>query len=203
MPNKKSGQYHHGDLYAALLEAAAEMIATEGLEALTLRALSQRVGVSRTAPYRHFADKSALLAAVAEEGFKRLLHRLQAVAEQADLDVLAHFQQMGVAYISFAVDNPVHYRLMFSSETASPEAYPGLAAVRVVVFNTLVSAIEQCQSEGKIKSSEPRALANVTWATVHGLSSLLIDEQIQNQLSVQEIATFTTQTLVGGLALDQ
>ncbi|MEM7133711.1 MAG: TetR/AcrR family transcriptional regulator [Chloroflexota bacterium] len=202
MSNKKQRQYHHGDLYVALLEAATEMIAKEGLESLTLRALSQRVGVSRTAPYRHFADKSALLAAVAEEGFKRLLHRLQVVAEEEELDALSRFQQMGVAYILFAVDSPVHYRLMFSSETASPESYPDLAAVRIVVFNTLVTAIEQCQSEDKIESSDPRALATVAWSTVHGLSSLLIDQQIQNQPSTQEIATFTTQTLIDGLSLN-
>lgn len=201
MGSKKSDQYHHGDLRTALLAAAAEMIAAEGLESVTLRALSQRVGVSRTAPYRHFADKSALLAAVAEEGFKRLWQRLQAVEQQKETDLLVRFQQMGVAYIQFAVDNPTHYRLMFSGEIASPEAYPDLATAGKAVFDTLVTTIQQGQVEHKIKSGEPRTLAYVAWATVHGLSSLLIDKQIRNLTHVQELATFTTQTLLDGITL--
>jgi AcrR family transcriptional regulator len=199
MASKKREQYHHGDLRTALLEMAAEMIATEGLESVTLRALSRRIGVSRTAPYRHFADKSALLAAVAEEGFKRLGHRLQAVEQPRGKDSLVRFQQMGVAYIQFAVDNPTHYRLMFSGQPASPETYPELATAGKAVFDILVTTIQQCQAENKIKSGEPRALAYIIWATVHGLSSLLIDKQIRNLTDVEELATFTTQTLLDGL----
>lgn len=106
---------------------------------------------------------------------------------------------MGVAYIQFAVDNPTHYRLMFSGEPAGPKAYPDLAIAGKAVFDTLITAIQQCQAENKIKSGEPRALAYVVWATVHGLSSLLIDKQIRNLTDVEELATFTTQTLLDGL----
>jgi len=68
----KSPQHHHGDLQAALLEVAAEMITDQGMESVALRALSERIGISRTAPYRYFADKSTLPAAVAGDGFKGL-----------------------------------------------------------------------------------------------------------------------------------
>lgn len=199
MASTKRETYHHGDLRAALLDVAAEMIAAGGIESVTLRALSERTGVSRTAPYRHFADKSVLLAAVAEEGFKRLLQHLRAV-EQREGDVLTRFQQMGVAYIQFAVENPTHYRLMFSHERAQHDAHPGLAAAGKAVFDSLVTGIQACQAAGRMRAGDPRGLAYVAWATVHGLASLLIDGQLRAPGDVGELAAFTTQRLLEGLA---
>src|SRR5437764_560426 len=79
MPNRspsrtrsKPRAYHHGDLKAALIDSALEILRKEGLEALTLRAVARRAGVSQAAPYRHFADRRALVAAVAERGFERM-----------------------------------------------------------------------------------------------------------------------------------
>ena len=81
--DKKRDSYHHGDLRATLLGVAAHMIAERGVEGVTMRGLAEQIGVSRSAPYRHFADKAALLAAVAEDGFKRLAAGLRAAgAEQ-------------------------------------------------------------------------------------------------------------------------
>jgi AcrR family transcriptional regulator len=199
MTEEKQASYHHGDLRAALLEVAAEMIAVEGAESLTLRALSRQIGVSRTAPYRHFADKSALLAAVAEQGFQRLQQHLDAVLQQKEMDPLNRFQQMGVAYIQFAVANPTHYRLMFSSETADFASHPDLETTAKAVFDTLVTSIQQCQAADKIRAGEPRSLAYAVWASVHGLSSLLIDERIKNVKNTEDLATFVTQTLLDGV----
>ena len=202
MADKKDEPYHHGDLRTALLDVTAEMIAAEGLDSVTMRALSQRIGVSRTAPYRHFADKAALLAAVAEEGFKRLRTRLEDAAQQTETrDRLLLFQQMGIASIQFAVDHPTHYRLMFNGEIVDPGAYPDLAKTQKSVFDLLVTSIQACQAEDKIKPGEPLALAYTVWATIHGLSSLLIDNQIRNVRSVAELAFATTQALLDGIAV--
>src|SRR3982751_2670167 len=109
---KPNRPYHHGNLRGALLQEALSTIRAEGVEALTLREIGARLGVSRTALYRHFADKGALLAAVATEGFRTLREQLTSawVAGAGDRDA---FDAMGIAYIRFAIDNPSHYRVMF------------------------------------------------------------------------------------------
>src|SRR5436189_6357013 len=104
--------YHHGDLRRALLVEAARTIRAEGIEAVTLRAVGARLGVSRTALYRHFADKSALLNAVAEDGFRGLSEALESAWTAAGGGVPG-FEAMGHAYVRFALDNPSHYRVMF------------------------------------------------------------------------------------------
>src|SRR3712207_74133 len=104
--------YHHGNLRRALLDEALATIRAEGVDALTLREIGSRLGVSHAAIYRHFADKRALLTAVATEGFRALRRQLVAAWEEGGRGPAAS-QAMGVAYIRFAVDNPSHYRVMF------------------------------------------------------------------------------------------
>src|SRR3954463_12839413 len=106
----KKRAYHHGDLRRALLEEAVRIIAKKGVDALTLRSVGARLGVSRTALYRHFADKSALLAAVASEGFRMLRIQLLAAWDSHGRNGAA-FEEMGTAYVRFAVANPSHYRV--------------------------------------------------------------------------------------------
>src|SRR5918993_2359690 len=104
--------YHHGNLRRGLLDEALATIRADGVEGLTLRQIGSRLGVSRTALYRHFADKRALLAAVATEGFRTLREQLVSAWEEGGRGREA-FESMGVAYIRFAVANPAHYRVMF------------------------------------------------------------------------------------------
>src|SRR5262245_4032019 len=112
-PGKKPARrYHHGNLRRALLDQALATIASEGVEGLTLRDIGARLGVSRTALYRHFTDKRALLEAVATEGFKSFREALVG-AWQGGGGGLPGFNAMGIAYVRFAVDNPSHYRVMF------------------------------------------------------------------------------------------
>src|SRR5262245_36443879 len=107
---KPRDRYHHGDLRRALLDEALRTIQQDGVAALTLRAIGLRLGVSRTALYRHFADKRALLSAVATEGFRLLTARL---TEAWGAGGPRGFTAMGVAYIRFAMANASHYRVMF------------------------------------------------------------------------------------------
>ena len=109
---KPSRPYHHGNLRRALLDEALATIGSDGVEGLTLREIGARVGVSRSALYRHFADKRALLAAVATEGFRTLCRELLAAWEEGGRG-RAGFDAMGVAYVRFAVASPSHYRVMF------------------------------------------------------------------------------------------
>src|SRR5262245_11555158 len=109
---KPANRYHHGDLCRALLEEALQMIQAQGVEQVTLRTIGARLGVSRTALYRHFADKQALLAAVGREGFRTLRLALQGAWDGRGHG-RAGFDAMAAAYVTFAVTHPAHYRVMF------------------------------------------------------------------------------------------
>ncbi|HET8576665.1 MAG TPA: helix-turn-helix domain-containing protein, partial [Methylomirabilota bacterium] len=99
---RRRGRYHHGDLPRALVAAAVSLVEREGVDALTLRGAARKAGVSQAAPYRHFADKQALLAAVAEEGFKALSEAMRRASAPHEGDPLGRFRALGEAYVEFA-----------------------------------------------------------------------------------------------------
>jgi AcrR family transcriptional regulator len=171
--------YHHGDLRKKLLETALEIISDHGLEKVSMRGLGQRIGVSRTAPYRHFADKSALLCAIAEEGHKKLSSVLKDANQALSDDPLTRLTNTGIGYVEFAVANPVHYRIMFGNEILENKRTPELVKAAENSFNELLYAVQACQEEKLIKSINPYIIANTLWAMTHGISMLLIDGQIQ------------------------
>ena len=109
---KRPDRYHHGDLRRALLEEAVRTIQADGVEHLTLRGIGEKLGVSRTALYRHFSGKQALLAGVAREGFRMLRLALTAAWDRSGRG-REGFEAMGMAYVNFAVSHPSHYRVMF------------------------------------------------------------------------------------------
>jgi AcrR family transcriptional regulator len=156
---KKSGTnqaYHHGDLRAALIKAAAAAIERGGYEILSLRELAASLGVSRAAPYRHFADRGALLQQLAAEGFDELtaVYRKAIAAETKPLQRLA---TSGRAYLAFAAERPQLFRLMFASDLfgAGPPT-PALiksAADCYEVFEGMVAATLDNPNEGAVKAA--------------------------------------------------
>jgi AcrR family transcriptional regulator len=186
--------YHHGNLRTALVDAAVEILATDGLAGLTLRAVARHVGVSRQAPYNHFRDADDLVAAVAESSFDDLMGGLEEVwREDGGERVL---QEMGVRYVRFAVTNPARFRVMFGRQLGRREKYPALAAAADRVFALLsrpaaasAPGLEQVQSSadrsGPIAPGDPRA---VLWSVVHGLAYLLIDGQLTGSAADAEVA---------------
>ncbi|MCP4676499.1 MAG: TetR/AcrR family transcriptional regulator [Deltaproteobacteria bacterium] len=177
---KKKNAYHHGDLRAALLETTAKIIMEEGIHKVSMRALSNSIGVSRTAPYRHFTDKKSLLCAVAEHGFKLLSAEIKRATNTRGSGV-KRFEKMALAYINFALNNPAYYNLMFGKEMASDSPPEVLLVAAMAVLEEAVIVIESCQREGYFRKQDPNMLANVSWSTVHGLASLLIDGQIRSE----------------------
>lgn len=196
---KKGDRYHHGDLQATLIEVAAAMIEEKGVEGVTMRGLAQRAGVSRSAPYRHFADKAALLAAVAEDGFRRITARIQAVREEHAQDATQGFLEACVTYVAFAMENPTHYRLMFGPEVANYGDHPGLATAARAAFSEVVSIVQRYQQEGEIDSDSPTKLAHTAWALAHGLSMLGIDGRIRASGDVEALVRFAFQALLKGI----
>jgi len=197
--NKPTRAYHHGDLRAALLDEAAAMIAEAGTESVTMRALGERLGVSRAAAYRHFEDKTALLVGVAASGFRGLSERLQTIGAGTPQSSLDRARRMGEEYVRFALENPAHYRLMYGREAMGRQNLPELKEAGSDLFEQLVEVIRAYQESGGIKRQDPRAQAYVAWSAVHGLASLLIEGQIMSTVDVDALIRQTTQTVLDGM----
>jgi AcrR family transcriptional regulator len=174
---KPRGSYHHGNLPRALVEEAVRTIRKSGVGGLTLRGVGAALGVSRTALYRHFADKDALLAAVARDGFVALKAALdQSRTRARDLD--RQLTAMGAAYVRFAVDNQAHYRVMFGGFLEHCQDDPALIADAGAAFDALVDMIRDLQRARLVREDDPRQLSRYVWAAVHGIAMLAIDGQL-------------------------
>ena len=194
--------YHHGDLRRALLREAARAIRTEGPEGITLRDVGRRLGVSRTALYRHFADKGALLASVARQGFQTFSRKLQEAWNGAGGGV-AGFEAMGTAYVRFAIANQAHYRIMFGRFKDLCSSDAALAADASASFQVLVDALVSLQQAGTIRAGNPQELGRFIWATVHGVAMLTIDGQLgPSRAAADSLTTFTIARLSAGLRVD-
>lgn len=170
---KKAATYHHGDLRRALLDATLRLIEEKGAEGFTLRAAAKLAGVSDAAPYHHFADKEALLAAVAEEGFRELKAELHAVSEGIT-DPQDAARAMGTAYVLFAATHPSHFRVMVSrrvhQQTEHPELFEAATSAFELVRNTLLQNMGNAGVE-----LPPEQVVFGSWGLVHGLAFLAID----------------------------
>ena len=197
---RKRRSYHHGDLRRALLEETTRTIQREGVEAVTLRAVGKRLGVSRTALYRHFADKPALLAAVAREGFQTFTRDLTHAWTTAGRGQ-AGFRAMGAAYIKFAIANPSHYRVMFGAFNDLCERDGELAADGQASFQVLLDAVVVLQKDGLLRADPPQALAQYIWAVVHGVAMLAIDGLLGPEPKAADaLARFALERLATGIA---
>ncbi|TQF16665.1 TetR/AcrR family transcriptional regulator [Myxococcus llanfairpwllgwyngyllgogerychwyrndrobwllllantysiliogogogochensis] len=166
-PRKRA--YHHGDLRQALVDATLKLIATEDVGAVSLREVARRAGVTAAAPYHHFRDKDALLAAVAEEGYRALNQRMDESlssirAPRTDNQLRA----LARCYVRFAVEHPAHYRVMFRQEWGDEEKYASLHAEGMRAYGRLQELAKETTG-GKVDMD---TLAFTVWAWVHGLASL-------------------------------
>ncbi len=175
---KPRSQYHHGSLRRALLDATVALSESDGVAAITLREVARRVGVSPNAPYNHFADKGALLAAVAEEGVG-LLHAAMLEARQRATTPSAELAAIGVAYVTFAVTHRSHFRLFNAKEIGRKTSHPSLAKAYEKTFRLLVDVLRTCQTDGVVREDDPQRLALTAWSTVHGLATLIVEDQLE------------------------
>lgn len=166
------GKYHHGDLRQALLDAACEHLRTENADTLSLRALARKVGVSQTAPYRHFDSRNALFAGIATEGFQILEQKLRE-AKEAQSDELEAFVELGMAYLRFSVEHKEKYQLLFDSSLVEFSEYPELQAASGASFDSLLEVIRGGKRSGVFKAVPEEELAALTWSSLHGVASLL------------------------------
>lgn len=164
----KDRAYHHGDLRSALVEAGLRALETAPIEDLSLRALAREAGVSATAVYRHFPDKQALLAALADAGLQSLGRYQQQAAEAAGPQQA--FGATGRAYVRWALANPALFRLVFACNDALGETVFGQSlAARMLQANAAAATGD---------ADEARRLVVQAWALVHGLAMLMLDGQL-------------------------
>lgn len=161
---RRKATYHHGDLRSALLRATAEVLEKQGLEAITLRDVARRAGVSHNAPYRHFTDRNALLAALAEDGFRDLGKALEGKPGI----------RMGEAYVRFGLAHPARFRLMFGGSLQLRD-HPALRDASDFAYQALLRAVRARQ-----EVPDPEIAAAAAWSLVHGLANLLLDGHFES-----------------------
>ena len=192
-----------GGLRDTLVEAATALMARKGPEGFSLREVARRARVSEAAPYWHFADREALLAAVAERGFLEMATSMMAIWSQVT-DPLLRLRALGIGYVQFALAHPSYLRVMFGAEVPDKAVYPALKAAADRTFALLVQAIADAQTAGQVRLGNSEDLAVAAWSLVHGLAALLVDGKLKDYVrSAQEaerMAERVTETFMLGLS---
>lgn len=165
-------RYHHSDLHAALLRAVGEVLAEQGPDALSLREVARRAGVSHGAPAHHFGDARGLLTAYAAEAFGQLTQALKAaIAQEAPPD--EHMKRLARAYVSFALAHPARYQLMFRSARLNDQD-AGLQQNSAAAYGILADCAARATGQAR-HSTAGRAQITLAWSVVHGFALLAID----------------------------
>ncbi len=201
--------YHHGNLRQALLEAARALAAENTIDSITLREVARRAGVSHAAPYHHFADKRALLRALALDAFKELHHILNTILKstlQADPTThpTATLSAIGLAYLQFALSHPTEFRFMFRKTLCEPQGTPDeLTEVANQTLEMLIQTLRSLQEAGAVVAGDPHEYALVVLSALHGMAHLLIEAPIAPEpLSpsyLEGLARGISHTLLHGL----
>ncbi len=188
-----------------ILDAAKRLFLTEGFEHATIRKIAAAVGVSAPTLYLYFPDKDAILKAIAESTFERLLERLEASQRAAgsDLDRL----RAGLsAYVGFGLAHPDEYRLTFLAKMMGPSGPGRPAAVCEEVeaadrsFEILVRGIAVLMETGVFKPADPMLTAEAVWASIHGLTALLLDQCDHLESEPEALIARVLEILLAGLA---
>jgi AcrR family transcriptional regulator len=158
------------DLRHRILEAAAELLRTEGVGALSMREVARRAGVTHQAPYHHFEDREAILAELVTGGFTMLADRLARANDGAERHgVRRVLLDSGHAYVAFAMEQPGRFRIMFRPELCDPARFPAVAQAGERAYSELMRMVVIAHG------APDEALATLHWSLVHGLASLMVD----------------------------
>lgn len=158
------------------------LIEREGLSALSMREVARRAGVSHQAPYNHFADREAILGALAEEGFTILRDKLLLALNATNADVPARIRGATRAYVEFAIRHPAHFRLMFRPELVDLNNCPSAKAEGDQVFQMFTALVAEGVQAGLPPEPSFDALVAVGWSVCHGLACLILDGPLARKM---------------------
>jgi len=187
------------DLRQKVLKASLALIEEGGLDRLSMREVARKAGVSHQAPYHYFNDREAILAELAGEGFSRLGQVLSRAADQAGSEPAKAVEDMGRAYVEFALRNPAYFQAMFRADAVPLDRYPEARKREEETFGRLVESIGQAFANQPDEVRQSIAVAS--WAMVHGLATLILEGSLarklkipkarQRQVANEVIGTFT------------
>jgi len=192
---RKKTSYHHGDLKNALIAAGIQTLSKEGVSGLSLRQVARRAGVSHAAPYAHFADKQALIAAISTEGYRKLYEKFSRVVEKFKDHPRRQLMEMAWAYMEFALNDTDHFKITLSGVIEKEKDYPAFVELTKKSFALVVNTVENCQKAGVLPAGPSDLLAVSLWGMLHGIVSLVIEEQISHaildRVTLKEMLTYS------------
>jgi len=204
MQKKRPAAYHHGDLRKALVEAALRALTHQDAASLSLRAVGRELGVSPRAPYRHFENKEALLAAVAIEGFAAFAALVTRHLASAGSDPLDRLRAVATSYVVFAVEQPAAFRVMYAPYATVNESAPDLLQARGEAHQATMAIIAEGQAAGLLRAGDPMEIALVLWSSMHGLAVLLTEGQLgrhDRPIEAANVAKLVSRLLLEGLLM--
>ena len=192
--SKKRTPYHHGDLRRALVEAGLALLEEDGIDSLSLRNVARKTGVSQAAPYAHFKDKHAILEAIAKEGFDLLSDYMRRYENKAQ-DLPSTLTAYGVAYVSFAVDHPYLFKLMFGPELRQRESEEFIVTA-AKAYEMIVDISRDLLGADGSDEDKVSLHAMFAWSVVHGLANLIVDGKLDEQLAKAGDAATLAETML-------
>ena len=199
--NKKA--YHHGDLRNSILAATEPLLAHKGITGWSMREVAKAAGVSHTAPYRHFRDKTALLEAIASEGFRRLQRACEEAERRYPTDPAKQLVDTGMAYLFFAAEKPMIVHLMFGGVIALDTCGEELTQAVDASFKSLVRIVDNGRHKGVYRKADSFDLTLAAWSMVYGLSLMItagwLPRRAQTRGQIKKLGEAIAETLLVGM----
>jgi AcrR family transcriptional regulator len=202
VPDSPSRAYHHGNLRAELIEQAVMQLRDTPPEQLSLRAVARALGVSQTAPYRHFADKEALLVALSTRGYASLLRDLRAARARAGDAGADQLRAVARAYVDFAATEEQLFKLMFGPLAQPSARHPELRDISRETLFLVQEILQHGMRQGDFAEQDVVYLANAAWAGIHGIATLRLDAPalFRKHVDLTRQVDVAVDTFIAGIA---